>query len=1475
MRFLFLIAALAAAAASLGTSQAQVVISEFLAANSNGLRDEDGDTSDWIEIHNPTAATINLEGWHLTDNDNNLDKWTFPSVEIAPGGFLVVFASKKDRAQAGSELHTDFQLSSGGEYLALVQPDLMIASEFAPEFPTQFANTSYGLVANNSETILVEANADATVLIPANGSLGTSWTGGAEPFDDSTWTTGITGVGFDAGNSVQFPGHLAGYWPLDHSAAEASGNGADAVLTGTTYQADVPAEIGAGASLQLDGINDWVDLGDVDMTSGSIAMWINPTDVGAGLGDRRLLSPATGPIAQGGALGIDPNSSSGVGSMWVWSGGGWLRLTADGVLQANIWQHIALVADGNQITFYVDGVAHNTVISSFNFSGPDMLVGAPFLHAYGNHFAGKIDDLSLWDSALTTAEISSLAGGAPPSGSGGLRPLIGLDLEASMYGVNPSAYLRCEFEVTDPRSLVQLILQMKYDDGFIAYLNGQEVARQNVTGAAAWNLAADQPRPDEDVMEFQIMDVSQHLPLLVPGTNVLAIHGLNASAADDDFLILPRLIDRGDAFFPGLARYYSQPTPGAQNGVIAADVGPIISQVSEAAGALAPTAPLLATATVTPTFGGIAEVLLHYRVMFGSEVSVPMLDDGAHGDGAAGDGVFGAAIPAGVASAGEMLRYRVTASDNQNNTSMWPPFADPHYTPEYLGTIVDISIRTRLPVLHWFTDSPSAAATTGGARASLFFGGEFYDNVWVHGRGASGSGAGLKFEMNRGSEFRHSADAPRVRKFNTRSSFGEIAELIAYELYHNAGTPTPQAFPMRFHRNGSFVGVDTFFDQVDEVLLKRNGLDGDGAMFKMFNSLTHPVDRSYTFYRHDNNKRTREWDSAWDLDELVAGVYERNRKRYHFVMDHVDVPAVINYLAATVISGDYDHESHNYFMYRDNDGTGRWQVIPWDRNIAFITASNDPTSHPFLGSSEYVHPPWSNLEGKSNEQWSRLTDAIYDNPVTREMYLRRLRTLMDELLQPPGTPVAERKLETRLDELVALLQRDDAGLASSANSLKNIVGARRSHLYVTHSIDNIGSYPAAAGIPHAQSENPQIDFGPIDFNPISSNQDEEYIRLDNPNGVAVDISNWSLTGGVEHTFRPGTVIPAGGSLYVTPDVLTFLARATGPSGGQELFVQGNYDGHISNVGETIELVAPDAAVVATVLTPVGPSDAQLYLVVSEIMYHPDGDGLAEFIELTNISTTVTLDLTGVKFVTGIEFDFSESAITSLAPGARVLVVRDMAAFTTAQGGGNPVAGVFANTSRLDNDGETIKLEDATNSTIKEFTYNDAPPWPTAADAGYSLVLIDPTSNPDPDLAANWRSSTLPGGNPNATDVVTFPTNPLGDDDGNGTADLVDYAIGTDLGLPAIAPAAGFETYDIGGSMQTLLTLSYPISLGAEGVRIGIDASPDLNTWTDAAPNTEFVSQISLGDGRAMITVRFTSPIGDGGRHFLRLRVEQL
>src|SRR6185503_17963302 len=131
---------LALCAGSLVSAQ-NVSISEFLASNTSGLKDEDGEFSDWIEIFNGGTTTVNLNGWFLTDSPGNLTRWRFPATNVPPNGFLIVFASSKNRAVPGAPLHANFSLSAGGEYLALVRPDgITIASEFAPA--EQFPNVS-------------------------------------------------------------------------------------------------------------------------------------------------------------------------------------------------------------------------------------------------------------------------------------------------------------------------------------------------------------------------------------------------------------------------------------------------------------------------------------------------------------------------------------------------------------------------------------------------------------------------------------------------------------------------------------------------------------------------------------------------------------------------------------------------------------------------------------------------------------------------------------------------------------------------------------------------------------------------------------------------------------------------------------------------------------------------------------------------------------------------------------------------------------------------------------------------------------------------------------------------------------------------------------------------------------------------------------------------------------------------------------
>ena len=183
---------------------ASPAITEFLASNSTGLKDEDGAYSDWIEIHNSGESPIDLEGWHLTDNSTNPTKWTFPSVEIPADGYLIIFASNKDRTTSGSELHTNFKLSADGEHLALVSPALTVTSEF--DFPEQTSDISFGPNTTGNELILVSESAQANAFVPDeayDSAIGTTWRDNDPNFDVSGWQSGPLGVGLERSSGFQ------------------------------------------------------------------------------------------------------------------------------------------------------------------------------------------------------------------------------------------------------------------------------------------------------------------------------------------------------------------------------------------------------------------------------------------------------------------------------------------------------------------------------------------------------------------------------------------------------------------------------------------------------------------------------------------------------------------------------------------------------------------------------------------------------------------------------------------------------------------------------------------------------------------------------------------------------------------------------------------------------------------------------------------------------------------------------------------------------------------------------------------------------------------------------------------------------------------------------------------------------------------------------------------------------------------------
>jgi hypothetical protein len=184
-----------------------------------------------------------------------------------------------------------------------------------------------------------------------------------------------------------------------------------------------------------------------------------------------------------------------------------------------------------------------------------------------------------------------------------------------------------------------------------------------------------------------------------------------------------------------------------------------------------------------------------------------------------------------------------------------------------------------------------------------------------------------------------------------------------------------------------------------------------------------------------------------------------------------------------------------------------------------------------------------------------------------------------------------------------------------------------------------------------------------------------------------------------------------------------------------------YSGQLSARGETLRVRNSGSNVVHTFTYEGAPTPAQRFLRVAEIMYHPAPASVAgfspdsfEYIELKNTSTNTTLDLSGVRFTSGISYAFGN---VSLAPGASIAVARDMAAFKSRYGT-RAVAGEYS--GALDNSGERIILVDGTGEEILDFPYeNDW--YPETDGGGAALIIANETAEPDAwSDKINWQPS---------------------------------------------------------------------------------------------------------------------------------------
>ncbi|MBM3845959.1 MAG: hypothetical protein FJ405_06715, partial [Verrucomicrobia bacterium] len=1007
---------------------AELLISEFMANNESALTDEDGEASDWIEIHNPGSNAVNLLNWMLTDSVNRPDKWIFPATNLPAGGYLIVFASEKNRRLPGAPLHTNFKLSNDGEFLSLGRPGFSLMSIFHPAYPRQFRDVSYGFGMQVSSALVISNGSLARFRVPSSAAHEAGWIEGS--FDDASWREGAVPAGFEAGRDPvedSYIGALLSTSPLVHYRfSETQGLGVQNV--GSLGSRADASRVGAVATNQtgpqgssfggFESTNKAYRFGgsarvrvpsqpefNLAQDPFALSFWFFPTSVETPSDLFTYRGAAGSLVVQFAAQG--PGTFSIFHNRLLGGGGG---------IVANAWHHLALSRDsGGILSAYLNGDLVFAIEDPESLSiGTDWLIGAghngdPNLPTRG--FGGRIDEFSFWSRSLVESEISDLyltARTSPASYASHIRT----DLTGSMHNVNSSVQVRIPFLLENPEEIDHLLLSLQYDDGAVVYLNGREVASLSAPESLSWNSRATARRPDRDAIVPVELDLSDLRGALTAGRNILAIQGLNLEPANPDFLIGVTLevVKVGSlASSPG---FFTTPTPGAPNGRASQLPGPIIRSLQHSPALPTDSDDLLITTSVSPSFANIASVMLRYRINYGVTNTLPMFDDGLHGDGGPSDGLYGAYVPAAASTNGQCIRYKVEALDVAGGTSRWPLFEDRLGSPEYQGTMVQGSpIASPLPIWHWWARAPENARTRNGERVSVFYNGEFFDNVFARERGGFTTSGSQKFDFNRGFRVKMSDEVGRVDEVNLNGNGSDPSYLrppLAFETYRRAGNEACASFPVLMRLNGRTDRVAVFVEQVDPIFLKRWGFNDQGVLYKfvqrgqitpVFSDSTDGVEKE-TFRTESPNT---------DLQQIVDAIkLPTVAQRQAFFFDRFNIPQIINFLACRSITMDADDVRKNFYMYNDREGTGEWSIFPWDKDWTFgvLGDGGDALPHPFFGDPAHSKP---------DTQSNVLLDRLFNDPVTREMYLRRLRTLSDQMLQAPWTPTTHLDYERRVD----------------------------------------------------------------------------------------------------------------------------------------------------------------------------------------------------------------------------------------------------------------------------------------------------------------------------------------------------------------------------------------------------------------------------------------------------------------------------
>ena len=629
-------------------------------------------------------------------------------------------------------------------------------------------------------------------------------------------------------------------------------------------------------------------------------------------------------------------------------------------------------------------------------------------------------------------------------------------------------------------------------------------------------------------------------------------------------------------------------TPGVVNSVYGI-VLPTITQVTRPT-LVTPSTPTVITANVTD----VTMVQLIYRVMYAGEQTVTMYDDGSHGDGAAGDGKYGANIPG--QTAGSLIRFRVEA-DNADGSQASPSTSD---TMSNYAFIVDDGHVADIPIVRWYMDPTDFTDMTTNHLlddqqfpAVVAVGEQIFDSAVVRVKGNSSTMFDKRkynFELPKGytvtiPTFRYPVKEFSLDTYMVTSSI--FQQPLAWQAFNEAGFTPRQNTMVRVYKNSgsdnaAYHGLYLLLEDYDKTWRAENNFES-GSLYKGTEKKTR--------LDEDNSDLT-------DFQNNVSNLTGTALKNY--LLKNVDIPNFVNFYATSQLIrfGDWDF-SANAYVYHDIEGSGRWEYLPWDIDDSF-----DPIYT--LPPSDFSDTPLTPLPKSDNPHFAGRFDvkAILQFPEFREMYYRRLATLYDRFYGQSQTTAWYDSLynqthaaytddvavwgDQRRDFLQMLMDNygglgpfpDDypsgPEVVTDASNLDLSPEAEQTMFHYSEGkfVSYMNNYRSSGVLPNPQVSNPQITITEIMYNP-SAGDDGEYLELYNPNDQAVDLSGWQLDG-IDFTFPQGSVLAAHSYGVIVRNDAIFSAANPG------VLVLGQFNGGLSNSGETLRLLSTDQTVISGV-----------------------------------------------------------------------------------------------------------------------------------------------------------------------------------------------------------------------------------------------------------------------------------------------------